>query len=95
MKVYINWANTSLFFISGTLPTLKLPIKSHLSSRWLLSSDVVLISSYHSRKGEAIKLIPYYMIDIIYKIAKLSQLKKNCESYKISKPNVPSHLHSF
>ena len=31
--LYINWANTSLFIIPGTLPTLKLPIKSLLSSR--------------------------------------------------------------
>ena len=29
--LYINWANTSLFIIPGTLPTLKLPIKSHIS----------------------------------------------------------------
>ena len=30
---YINWANTSLFIIPGTLPTLKLPINSHPSSK--------------------------------------------------------------
>ena len=34
--LYINWANASLFIISGsTLPTLKLPIKTHPSSRQL------------------------------------------------------------
>ena len=39
-------------------------------------SDVVLVSNYHGCKGEAIKLIPYYMTDIIYKTAKPSHLKK-------------------
>ena len=34
-------------------------------------SEVVLLSNYHARKGEAIKLI-----DIIYKIVKPSHLKK-------------------
>ena len=37
-------------------------------------SDVVVVSNYHGYKGEAIKLIPYYMIDIIYK-----NLKPSCE----------------
>ena len=31
--LYINWANASLFIIPGTLPTLKLPRKTHPSSR--------------------------------------------------------------
>ena len=39
-------------------------------------SDVVLVSNYHGCKGEAIKLIPYYMTDIIYKTVKPSHLKK-------------------
>ena len=39
-------------------------------------SDVVLVSNYHGCKGEAIKLISYYMIDIIYKTVKPSHLKK-------------------
>ena len=39
-------------------------------------SDVVLISDYHGCKGEAIKLIPYYIIDIIYKSVTSSRLKK-------------------
>ena len=30
--LYINWANTSLFIIPGTFPTLILPVKSDLSS---------------------------------------------------------------
>ena len=28
MQVYINWLNTSLFIIPGTLPTLNLPIET-------------------------------------------------------------------
>ena len=32
--------------------------------------------NYHGRKGETIKLLPYCMIDIIYKTAKPSHLKK-------------------
>ena len=32
--------------------------------------DVILVSSYHGCKGENVKLIPYYMIDIIYKTVK-------------------------
>ena len=39
-------------------------------------SDVVLVSNYHGCKGETIKLIPYYMVDIIYKTVKPSHLKK-------------------
>ena len=70
----------TLFFIDpGTLLTLKLPIKSYPLSRQKFFSDVVLVSNYHGCKGEAIKLIPYYMIDIIYKTVKPSHLK-NCKS---------------
>ena len=71
----MNWANISLFIIPNTLPTLKLPIKSHPSSRYLFFPDVVLISNYHGCKGRAIKLIPYYMININYKTIKPSHLK--------------------
>ena len=40
--------------------------------------DVILVSNYLCRKGETIKLIPYFMIDvcIIYKTVKTSHLKK-------------------
>ena len=57
--------------IPETLPTLNLPIKSHPPSRYLYFSDVILESDYHGYKGETIKLIPYYMADIIYKTIKL------------------------
>ena len=46
--LYTNWANTYSFL---TLPTLKLPIKNHPSSRQLFSSDVVLVSNDHDCKG--------------------------------------------
>ena len=44
-----------------TLP-LQIPNKTRLHF-----SDEVLASNYHGCKGEEIRLIPYYMIDIIYK----------------------------
>ena len=73
----MNWANISAFIIPSTLPTLKLPTKSHPSSRYLgIFSGVDLVSNYHGCKRETIKLIPYYMIDIIYKTVKPSHLKK-------------------
>ena len=37
---------------------------------------LVLVSNDHDCNGEAMKLIPYYMIDIIYKAVKPSLLKK-------------------
>ena len=58
-------------------------------------SDVILVSNYHGCKEEAIKLIPYYMIDIIYKTVKSSLLKKNANHTKYKKSNVASHLHIF
>ena len=58
VDLYVNWANTFLFTIPRTLAALKLPIKSHSSSRQLFFSDVVLVSNHHSCKGEATKLIP-------------------------------------
>ena len=35
-----------------------------------LFSDLILVSNYYRCKGEAINLIPHYMIDIIYKTVK-------------------------
>ena len=79
----MNWANISAFIIPSTLPTLKLPTKSHPSSRYLgIFSGVDLVSNYHGCKRETIKLIPYYMIDIIYKTVKPSHWKK-WKSWKI------------
>ena len=63
--LYISWTNTSFSIIPGTLPTLKLPNKSHLLSREILYSNIVLVSNYHGCKGETTKLIPYCVIDII------------------------------
>ena len=83
-NLHLNSANTSLLIIAGTPSTLKLLIKSHPSSRLQFFSDVVLVSNDHGYKGEEIKLIPYYMIDIIYKTVKSSDLK-NCKSYKMWK----------
>ena len=57
--------------------------------------DTVLVSNYHSCKGEAIKLITYCMIDIICKTVKPSHLKKLKIMQNIKKPNVRSHLHIF
>ena len=78
--LYIHWANTSLFIIPGTLLTLKLSIKNHPSSSYLFFSDVVLVSNYHGCKGEAIKLISYYMIGIIYKTYKIIQIIQNIKN---------------
>ena len=75
-SLYINWANTSFFIIPVTLRTLKLPIKSHSSSKQQFFTDIVLVSNYYGCKGEAIKLIPYYIIDIICKTIRPSHLKK-------------------
>ena len=55
---------------------MKLPIKSHPSSRSPFFPEVVLVLKYDGFKGEAIKLIPYDMIDIIYKTVKPSHYKK-------------------
>ena len=38
--------------------------------------SVNLVPNDHGCKGETIKLIPYYMIDAIYKTVKPSQLRK-------------------
>ena len=55
---------------------------------------LVLVSNDRDCNGEAMKLIPYYMIDIIYKAVKPSLLKK-LQTTKYKKPYVPSHLHIF
>ena len=85
--------NTSLFIFSDTLPTLKLPIKSLPPSR--IFSDVVLVSNYHGCKGEAVKLIPYYMIDIILQNCKATTFENIANHTKHKKPNAPSYLHIF
>ena len=41
-----------------------------------ISSDVISVSNYHGCKGEAINLMPHYVVDIIYKTVKASHLKK-------------------
>ena len=66
VSLYINWANIYLFIILDKLQTLNLPI----------FSDEILVSNYHSCKGETIYLIPHFMIDVIYKTVKLSHLEK-------------------
>ena len=66
----IFFENPRGIFRFFTLP-LEIPDKTRLHF-----SDVVLVSNYHGSKGEAIKLIPHYMIDIIYKTVKPSHLKK-------------------
>ena len=46
-------------------------------------SDVILVSNYHDCKEEVINLvIPHYLIDIIYKIVKPSDLEK-LQSYQM------------
>ena len=50
-------------------------------------SDIVLVSNYHGYKGETIKLIPYYMIDIIDK-TKAITFEKIVNHTKYKKPNV-------
>ena len=37
---------------------------------------IILVSNYHGCKGEAINLIPHYLIDIIHKTVKPSHLEK-------------------
>lgn len=70
--LYINRANATLFFIPGTLPTFNLPI----GSRLLLFFNVILVSNYHGFNGEKIKLLPYYMTDVLFAKSKLVTFKK-------------------
>ena len=53
--IYINWANHSLFIILGRLSALN-----------LIFSDVILVPNCHGSKGEAINVIPHYLIDVIH-----------------------------
>ena len=92
---YASWANICLFIISNALPTLKLPIKSHPSLWYLFISDVVLVSNYLGRKGEAIELISLYMINFIYKTVNSSHLKNLRVIQNIKKSSVPIDLHIF
>ena len=39
-------------------------------------SDVILVSNYHSCKGEAMHIIPHYVIGIIYKAVKFGEIRK-------------------
>ena len=69
-----------MFIILGKLPTFNLPIKRHPSFRSLFFSDIyiyiyiyiILVSNYHGCKGEAVNLIPHYLIDIFHKTVKPS-----------------------
>ena len=81
-------ANTSSLFIPGTLRTLILSRKTQPSSEF---SNAVLVSNYRGCKGEAIKLILYDMIDVIYKAAKPSDLKNLQTIYKYL-PNSSCHF---
>ena len=74
---YINWDNNCLFIILGKLPTLNLPIKSHPSFKFAIFSNVILVPNYYGCKGEAINLIPRYLIEIIHKTLKPSHLQKS------------------
>ena len=59
--------------------------KNHPLSRATIFSDVTLVSNHHGCKGETISLIPYYMIDIIYKTVKPSHFQKITNHAKINK----------
>ena len=39
-------------------------------------SDVILVSKYHGCKGEAVKLMPSYMTDVVYKTVKVTNHAK-------------------
>ena len=64
--IYYPW-NTSNFELS---------IKSHPSLRQLFFYDVVLVANCHGCEGQAMKLVPYYIININYKTVRPSYLKK-------------------
>ena len=51
---------TRASLIPGTLPTLNLPIKKHLSSGTCVFPEVASVSIYHSYNEKAIKLLPYH-----------------------------------
>ena len=51
------------------------------------------MSNYHGGKGEAINLIPHYLIDIIHKTVMPSHFQKIINHAKYKQINVPSHFH--
>ena len=53
------------------------------------------MSNYHCCKGETINLTPHYLIDIIHKTVKPSNLEKLQIIQNIINQYVPSHLHIF
>ena len=55
------WDIISLFIIPDTRPTSKPSFV-----KVAIFSDVILVSNYGGCKDETIKLIPYYMIDILF-----------------------------
>ena len=65
------------WYISNFESTYKKPLLIKVA----IFPDVILVSNYHACKGEAIKLIPYYMVDIIYKL----QSHHHWKSYKLYK----------
>ena len=65
----------------------KTTYKKPLFIKVAIFSDIVLVSNYHGYKGEAIKLIPYYMIDITVK-TKAITFEKIENHTKYNKHNV-------
>ena len=92
--LYINWANTSLFIIPGTPPTLKLPIKRHPSSRqlffWCIFSIKLPWLQSRSNENNIILFDRYYLQN-----CKAIIFEKIGNHKKYKKPNAPSHLHIF
>ena len=87
--LYLNWANTSLLIISGTLPTLKLPIKSYPSSRCNFSIELQWLQR-RSNKVSTILYDRYYLQN-----CKAITFAKIANRTKYEKPNVSSRLHIF
>ena len=70
---YINRANNYLFIIPFIyLYTSKKPP----FLKFAIFSDVILVPNYRGCKGNAINLIPHYLIEIIHKTVKPSHLVK-------------------
>ena len=80
----INWAKTSLLIILGNVEsTYKKP-------------PIIKVASYIFWRNLSVKLIPHYLIDIIYKIvAKAITFRKIAIIPNGKKTNVPSHVHIF
>ena len=85
------------FFIHDSWYTLKFETSDKMSPfiKVAIFCDTVLVSNYHSCKGETIELITYCMIYIICKTVKQSHLKKSKIIQNVKKPIVRSHLHIF